>query len=417
MLVVDDHPFIVNYSALLLEQALPGLRVLKATNGAEALALTRTCEPDLVMLDITLTDGNGLDLIAPMRAGLKPPAIVIFTGYRDEATLRRVEALGVAGLLWKADIEGRLITQAISLVLAGGTYVSPGFMALVDRSRFVPVRAEDYMPPDRKRILVVKWDRLVAESTVNIASEVFPTAEIRQCHSLREARGMLREQPADLGLFGLTLPDGDGLDFISEVHRERLVARIVVLSGRRDERTRHWLHRAPIAGYFDCGSGSGGDLREAIRVVDGGGRWFSAGSLDLLAGGRAKPARLHALLTPVELQVFAVLGDGSDDPNAAERLGVSENTLHAHRSRIMSKLGLHTRTELMNEARRRGVVRFTPEGLAIYPGFEQEFAERAERLRAKRQESGGCSVAAALYQRLWISGLFAWFDPSVFYAG
>jgi len=54
VLVVDDHPFIVNYSALLLEQALPGVRVLKAANGAEALALTFSCEPDLVLLDITL---------------------------------------------------------------------------------------------------------------------------------------------------------------------------------------------------------------------------------------------------------------------------------------------------------------------------------------------------------------------------
>ena len=240
--------------------------------------------------------------------------------------------------------------------------------------------------------MVVKWDRLVAETIATAARGVCPAAEIRHGHTAVEARRILNENPADLGLFGLTLPDGDGLDFISEVRRERLAIRILVVSGRRDERTRHHLRRAAIEGFYDCGTGTAAQLSEAIRAVAGGGRWFSPEALDAVDTARLKQPRLHVLLTPAELQVFAILGDGTPDPKAAERLGVSKNTLHTHRSAIMRKLGLHTCADIVIAARRYGAVRFTPGGVPLYPGFEEEFAARAEKIeerKAKRKEQGG----------------------------
>jgi DNA-binding NarL/FixJ family response regulator len=386
VLLVDDHSAIVEHRALWLERMLPGLRVLEATTGVEGLAVARATAPDLVLLDLSLGDMNGFDLIEPLRAGPKPPGIVIFTGHDDDRTLRRVEKMAVAGLLWKPDIANEVIAVAVRTILEGGTYVSSSLSGWFNACRLVPVRGSARALPPRERIVVMKWDRLAAETITAAVRAVCPAAEVHPCHTAAEARRFLKENPADIGLFGLTLPDGDGLDFISEVRRERLAARILVVSCRRDERTRHHLRHAAIEGFYDCGTGTAAQLSEAIRVVAGGGRWFSPGALDTAFTARLKQPRLHVLLTLVELQVFAVLGDGTLDPAAAEKLGVSKNTLHTHRSAVMHKLNLHTRTELMNAARHYGLVRFTAEGLPLYPGFEQEFAERAARIKAKREK-------------------------------
>ena len=74
-----------------------------------------------MLLDLFLGDMNGFDLIGPLRAGPKPPAIVIYTGQSDDATMRRAEKMGVAGLLWKTDIASETIAVAVRTMLEGGT--------------------------------------------------------------------------------------------------------------------------------------------------------------------------------------------------------------------------------------------------------------------------------------------------------
>lgn len=384
VLLIDDHPAILEHGGRWLERMLPGLRVFKATSGTEGLAVARAAAPDLVLLDLSLGDMSGFDLIEPLRAATKPPGIAIFTGNHDDRTLRRIEQMEVAGLLWKTDIADEAIGRVVRTMLEGGTYVSPSLAGRFDTRRLVPVPATVPALPPQERIVVMKWDRLVAETIVAAVREMRPGAEVHRCRNAAEARRFLGANPAHLGLFGLTLPDGDGLDFIAEVQRGRLAARILVVSGRRDEQTLHFLRLAPVDGFYDCGTGTPAELREAIRAVAEGGRWFAPGAWEAAVATRPKQPRLHDLLTPVQLQVFAVLGDGTADTEAAERLGVSENTLHSHRSAIMHKLNLHTRTELMNAARHYGFVRFTQEGLPLYPGFEREFAERAERIKARQ---------------------------------
>src|SRR5690606_6872376 len=85
-------------------------------------------------------------------------------------------------------------------------------------------------------------------------------------------------------------------------------------------------------------------------------------------------------LTLAELQVFCVIGDGSDDREAAERLGLSVATVQTHRRNIMRKLDIGSSAKLVREAVRLGVVRIRPDGEILRPGFEQL---QAERQRAK----------------------------------
>jgi DNA-binding NarL/FixJ family response regulator len=84
-------------------------------------------------------------------------------------------------------------------------------------------------------------------------------------------------------------------------------------------------------------------------------------------------------LTPAELQVFCVIGDGSDDREAAARLGLSKATVTTHRRNIMRKLGVSSSAKLVREAVRLGVVRIGPDGAIVRPGLEDTLAARAAR--------------------------------------
>jgi hypothetical protein len=66
-----------------------------------------------------------------------------------------------------------------------------------------------------------------------------------------------------------------------------------------------------------------------------------------------------------------VIGDGSDNKQAAERLQMSRETVKTHRKRIMAKLNLHQQGELMLYALRHGYVLVTDTGL-LYPGFQRQ---------------------------------------------
>jgi DNA-binding NarL/FixJ family response regulator len=197
------------------------------------------------------------------------------------------------------------------------------------------------------------------------------------CDTAAAATASLRAAPAALGLFGLALPDQDGLDLLAMADCERWCRRVMIVTGRRDERTLQVLRRARIDGWFDIAAEPSGELVAAIRKVVAGGAFFSAGVLladKFPAGG---PPTLGQLLSETELLIFAVIGDGSDDRQAAARLGLSETTVHNHRQHLMRKLGVQTRTELMREAIRRGVVRFTTTGIALTPGTERALDDRA----------------------------------------
>lgn len=219
------------------------------------------------------------------------------------------------------------------------------------------------------RLILVHRSQLAIEQLAQAVSVARFAAEIVVCRTAAAALAALRARPAHLGIFGLSLPDMDGLDLLARVVAERRVLRILVVSSRSDERARQLLRPGKIDGFLDTATTGFAKLVDAIRTVAGGGIWFQRESV--APASRAAGPRLDQMFTPRELRVFALLGGGLDDRGAAKILGVSEHTVHGHRNAIMRKLGVHTRVELMREALRRGVVRITPDGI-LHPGFDDE---------------------------------------------
>jgi DNA-binding NarL/FixJ family response regulator len=185
-----------------------------------------------------------------------------------------------------------------------------------------------------------------------VARETYPSAEVVLCRTGADALDALRRRPVALGLFGLTLPDIDGLDLLALVVDEQLVQRRLVVTGRRDEQSRQALQSARVHGVFDTFCEDMSSLTGAIRHVGDGGEYFSAPLASALPGSVTQNPFPSRGLTPIEQQIFMIITEGACDEEIARRLGMMISTVGFHRANILKKIGVGSSEELLVFARR-----------------------------------------------------------------
>jgi len=122
-LVVDDHPLVREALTSLLLELRPGAAVLQAATGAGALAALGGAV-DLVLLDLRLPDGCGLELLRTIGQTSIGTAVVMLSGDLDRHTVQAALAAGAVGYIPKTEPR-EIIAGALGLVLAGGVYVPP----------------------------------------------------------------------------------------------------------------------------------------------------------------------------------------------------------------------------------------------------------------------------------------------------
>lgn len=101
VLVVDDDFRVAGIHATMVSR-IPGFEVLGTAHGAEeALESARRTQPDLVLMDIYLPDGNGLDVVRALRNEPEPPDVMVISAARDTASIREAMQLGAVHYLVK----------------------------------------------------------------------------------------------------------------------------------------------------------------------------------------------------------------------------------------------------------------------------------------------------------------------------
>jgi DNA-binding NarL/FixJ family response regulator len=130
LLIVDDHPMMRTGLAQLIEHE-PDLQVAaEAGNARQALDAVIKLKLDLILLDISLPDKSGLELIKDIRA-LKPGVSVLVVSMHDETLYaERVLRAGARGYIMKQE-GGKRFLQAIRRVLDGGVFVSEKMSARI----------------------------------------------------------------------------------------------------------------------------------------------------------------------------------------------------------------------------------------------------------------------------------------------
>jgi DNA-binding NarL/FixJ family response regulator len=227
-----------------------------------------------------------------------------------------------------------------------------------------------------RRIVIAKPMKLYAETLVVVCQKVFPGAEVQvYCRGLDALAG-LREHPADLLVLGLAFQDIDGLDLLDPIAHEKLAARILVDSPRRDEFSLLVLRTARFDGFIDASSEGLDSMMIALRQVADGHGYISQTVRHNLVD-RLEANALGQRLTRAEIRVLSVIGDGSDNDEGAQRLGLTPSTVQTHRRNIMRKLGVSTSAKLVREAVRLGVVRITPRGVFLRSGTQIKLSDAA----------------------------------------
>lgn len=205
-------------------------------------------------------------------------------------------------------------------------------------------------------MLVAKQDRTYSEGLGWLCSQVFPEAEIILFNQGTEALAALQVEPADFLLLGLTFRDTDGMDLLLQVSQHRLARHLVVVAEIQDSLLIPTLQTARVDAIIDTGTETLDAVREALRAVNDG-KVYVSPSLNSSLFDRDTAQHLRIPLTPAELRVLRVIGQGNDNQEAAGVLGLSEATVQTHRRNIMHKLKVPTSAKLVREAIRLGVVR------------------------------------------------------------
>ncbi len=175
LLVVDDHEVVRQGLVALLERREAFQVVAEAGTVAESIEQARRHQPDIVIMDVRLPDGSGIEACRAIRAELPGTRVVMLTSYPDEEAVLSAIVAGASGYLLK-QIRGRDLVSALETVGRGGSLLDPAVTERVlERIRRIASGASEsdeisQLTSQERKILL-----LVAEGKTNkeIASEIF----------------------------------------------------------------------------------------------------------------------------------------------------------------------------------------------------------------------------------------------------
>jgi two-component system response regulator NreC len=193
---------------------------------------------------------------------------------------------------------------------------------------------------------------LESQSDIKILAEASTGAEAIQ---------MALEYQPDVVVMDITLPDITGIEATRRLKERQPEIAVVALTIHEDEQYFFEMLQAGASGYVPKRAAPE-DLITAIRAAFAGEIYIypslaKALVSDYLGRSRIDPqeASLEAL-TPREEEVLELLADGLTNDEIAERLVISRYTVARHRENLMGKLNLHSRSELVKYAIRKGLI-------------------------------------------------------------
>ncbi len=175
-----------------------------------------------------------------------------------------------------------------------------------------------------------------------------------------EAARLVEDLRPDVLVLDLMMPGMNGLEVTRQLSRSSCPTRVVVLSMHANEA---YLLEALAAGAvaYVLKKSTAAELVHAIREVVAGRRYLSPplseraieAYLEKLKTENQEP---YSMLTTRERQVLQLAAEGYGNTEIAKQLSISPRTVEMHRANLMRKLRLHTQTDLIRYALRKGIL-------------------------------------------------------------
>jgi DNA-binding NarL/FixJ family response regulator len=162
IVAIEDQVMMRGLIVRVCREYFPGETVREAADGRAGRELCRQLKPDLVLLDLDLPDGDGLDLLADIRDAAPHSKVIVITSHSDEFAIHRSLEAGVAAFVDKCSQPIEVVGEAIAAVAAGRSFYSPVVVRAKARLRDDPKAFTKLLSPREQEIL-----RLLGEGLPN----------------------------------------------------------------------------------------------------------------------------------------------------------------------------------------------------------------------------------------------------------
>jgi DNA-binding NarL/FixJ family response regulator len=202
------------------------------------------------------------------------------------------------------------------------------------------------------RILTVDDHPVVRQGIAGLVAVHSDMSVVAEASNGREAIQQFRAYNPDVTLMDLQMPEMGGLDAMIAIRGEFPEARIIVLTTYTGDAQILRALKAGARAYLLKNS-LHKELLETIRAVHAGKKALSAEASYQLAEHATDEA-----LTPAEVRVLRLIGEGNANKEIAAQLSISEETVKGQVRNILSKLGANDRTHAAMIGLKRGIIEF-----------------------------------------------------------
>ena len=210
------------------------------------------------------------------------------------------------------------------------------------------------------RVLIAD-DHTIVRSGVRLLLEAEADIEVvGEALNGREALNLAESLQPDVVLMDITMPEMDGLEATREIKTRFPQINVLVLTMHRSDEYFFEMLKAGASGYILKGAKTS-ELINAVRVVQQGEVFLYPTMTQKLVNGYLELSEWDKESGPSlslrEKEILSLLAEGYSNKEIADLLVISPSTVNSHRSNVMDKLGLNNRRELIQYARKRGLIK------------------------------------------------------------
>jgi two-component system response regulator NreC len=212
---------------------------------------------------------------------------------------------------------------------------------------------------DQIRVLIAD-DHTIVRSGVRLLLEAEPDMEVvGEAIEGNEALAKVDSLRPDVVLMDITMPGIDGLEATRQIKSQWPETKVLVLTMHRSDEYFFEMIKAGASGYLLKGAETS-ELTHALRIVAQGEVYIYPSMANKLVKGYLNSLESkensESILSPREEEILQLLVDGYSNKEIAEKLVISSSTVHTHRSNLMRKLNLNNRHDLIQYARKQGII-------------------------------------------------------------
>jgi DNA-binding NarL/FixJ family response regulator len=204
--------------------------------------------------------------------------------------------------------------------------------------------------------VLIADDHGIVRSGVKLLLDRQPDMEVvAEAEDGVDAVAKVIEHRPDVAVLDVSMPRMTGLQATHEIKQQAPDTQILILSMHDDDRYLFEALRAGAAGYV-LKRAADQDLVDAVRAAGRGEPFLTASAQQTLIRDFLERGDQPQELTPREQEVVKLIAEAHTNREIAEILHLSEKTVESHRARVLQKLGMRDRVELVRYAIRRGLV-------------------------------------------------------------